>query len=123
VNDLIDAADEVSAIIAKFGAELADPAAPFTLLCQFTVKPGAQEAVKVAFAEARAATLNEEGVIVFDLNQGASDPTRFTVYERWRNLAALEAHLRTSYITVLRHQIKAVIAGMPEFQLLRPAAE
>jgi quinol monooxygenase YgiN len=123
VSSANGSADEVSAIIAKFGTELADSATPFTLLCQFTVKPEMQGLVKAALAEARAATVGEEGVIAFDLNQGAADPARFTVYERWRNLAALEAHLRTSYITVLRDRINAAIVGAPEFQVLRPVDE
>ncbi|HEY4162406.1 MAG TPA: antibiotic biosynthesis monooxygenase [Dongiaceae bacterium] len=123
MNPRIEAGDDVSAIVAKFGAELRDPAEPFTLLCRFKVNDGTDEKVKTAFAAARAATLKEEGAMAFDLNQGTRDPTQFTVYERWRSLADLESHLRTSYIIALRGQFNALIVGAPEFQVLRPAAE
>jgi quinol monooxygenase YgiN len=45
------------------------------------------------------------------------------VYERWKSLADLEAHLRTLYITTLISETDEVLGGAPEFQVLMPAGE
>jgi quinol monooxygenase YgiN len=117
----IEVEGEISAIVAKFGAELNDPAKPLSLLVRFQVSEGAEQAVEAAFAEAATQTRKENGVIAFDLNREASDGTCFIVYERWKSLADLEAHLRTPYVTALREELKSLIIGTPEFRVLTPA--
>ena len=42
------------------------------------------------------------------------------VYERWRSLADLETHLRTSHATILRDAFNDLIVGVPEFTILTP---
>lgn len=121
ITNEIEACDEVSAIIAEFGAQLKDPAKPFTLLVRFQVREGAQEEIEAAFARARTPTSKEEGVMTYHLNREAKDASRFVVYERWRSLADLEAHLRTPYITTLRNEFNSMIAGVPDFHMLIPA--
>jgi len=45
------------------------------------------------------------------------------LYERWKDLAALEAHLMTTYIKELFMELPKVTAGAPESQVLLPAGE
>ena len=114
--------DDVSAIVASFAAELDDPAKPLSLLVRFQVSDGTQERVEEAFAAAGRETHKESGAIAYHLNREARDATRFVVYERWRSLGDLEAHLRTPYIATLRAELDRLIVGVPEFHVLRPAA-
>lgn len=61
------------------------------------VQPEKREAF---LAEARAniqASRAETGVIQFDLLQQNNDPTRFMLYEVYRDESALEAHRHTSH--------------------------
>lgn len=118
----IDATDEVGIIIAGFAAQLADPTKPLALLVRFTVADGTQAAVEAAFAAASGDTAREAGVLTYQLLREAAEPTRFVVYEHWRSLADLEAHLRTPYITRLRDRFTRLIIGEPEFRVLVPSA-
>ncbi len=117
----IQASDDVSTIIAKLGAELGGSAGAFALLARFRVNEEAQDKVAAAFAEARAATLREAGCIAYELHREAGDPARLVVYERWRSLTDLEAHLRTPHVVKLRGELDALIVGAPEFATLLPA--
>jgi len=110
-----------SDILAQFETQLGDTATPFSVMVRFQLHDGLQDAVVSAFAVACAETVKEDGVIAFDLNQEAADPTRFVVYERWRSLTDFEAHVKTPYVTLLRNQLDRLINGVPEFHLLRPA--
>jgi len=113
--------DDASAIAASFATALEDPAQPLALLVQFSVREGTQGMVESAFAEARRPTSAEPGAIAYELHRERSAPTRFVVYERWRSLADLEAHLRTPYIRALRQLLDEVIVDTPNFRVLTPS--
>lgn len=111
---------DISNLIAAFGAELYDRAQPFGLLVRFEVRKGTEDEVINAFQAARTPTSQEAGVLTFELHQEGRTPSQFVVYERWRSLADLDAHLRTSYITALRACLDRLIVGAPEFRVLNP---
>lgn len=117
-----DLDDDVSAIIASFGAALQDVSTPLAILAQFQVRDGMQDLVEAAFAEASVSTAEEPGVIAYQVHRERQAPTRFVVYERWRSLADLDAHLRTPYIRALRRVIDGAVVGTPEFRVLMPRA-
>lgn len=117
-----DLDDDVSAIIASFGAALQDVSEPLAILAQFQVRDGTQDLVEAAFAEASVSTAEEPGVIAYQVHRERQAPTRFVVYERWRSLADLDAHLRTPYIRALRRVIDGAVVGTPEFRVLMPRA-
>jgi quinol monooxygenase YgiN len=114
---------DTNPIVAQIKASLKDPAKPFTLLVRFQIKKEAQEKFEAAFGKASKATHKEKGVITYDLNRDAKDPTRYVVYERWKSLADLEAHLRMPHTTALLGELNDILAGMPEFNVLTPAGE
>ena len=118
----ITPADDVSAIIGMFRSELPDPTQPFTLLARFRVRDGVHAQVERLFGEARIPTLREPGCVAFEMSRHASDARRFVVYERWKSLADLDAHLRTPYTTKLREAFNALIDGLPEFHVLVAAS-
>lgn len=119
----LDNIDEVSAVISQFRAELSDASGPLTVLAFIRVKDGADKKLESSFAKARIPTLKEAGVISYELNRKPKGGNRFMVYERWENLAALDAHLRMPYIATLRDEFNGLIEGTPEFQVLIPVAE
>jgi quinol monooxygenase YgiN len=104
-------------------AALKDPDAPFTLLVRFQAKEGAGEKLEAAFATAAKATRQEKGCLAYQLNRDVKMPTRYVVYERWQNLAALEAHLKSAHITTLLAEINEIRATPPEAEVLIPVAE
>lgn len=116
-----DQDDDVSAIIASFAGELQDVTKPLAILVQFHVRDGTQELVEAAFAEAGIWTAAEPGAIAYELHRERQAPTRFVVYERWRSLADLDAHLRMPYIHAVRRVIADAMVGAPAFRVLIPA--
>ena len=45
------------------------------------------------------------------------------IYERWKSLADLDAHLKTNHIKALLAVLPDVSVGAPEVRVLLPAAE
>jgi len=115
--------DEPHPIAAQVKADLKDPAKPFTLIIRLQVKDGMQSKFEAAFAKASKETHKEKGCIAYDLSRDTKDGTRYVVYERWKNLAALDAHLKTAYITTLLAELKEFLAAAPEVNVLLPAGE
>jgi quinol monooxygenase YgiN len=118
-----EASDEVATIIGRFRAALPDATKPFALLVRFAAQPTGVERIEEAFAKAIPLTIAEAGCRCYHASREARHPSRFVVYERWRNLADLEAHLRTDYILELRATISELMIDTPEFHLLTPVGE
>ena len=116
-----EGSDDIAAIVQSFAAQMVDPSKSFAMVVRFQVNEGSQNAVEQAFVIASTETAKEDGVIVYHLNREAKDRTRFVLYERWKSLADLDAHLRTPYIRLLRDQLNALIVGEAEFVVLTPA--
>lgn len=112
---------QVQAFLSMFGGQLSNPASPFALLVRFRVKEGTHTTCEKFFAEVVPATKREPGMMAFVLHREVGDLTRFVMYECWRTLDDLGAHLRTSYITKLRHTLGGILDGNPEFQVVIPA--
>ncbi|HLH96531.1 MAG TPA: putative quinol monooxygenase [Xanthobacteraceae bacterium] len=112
--------DDVSVIVGAFETQLGSRTIPFAMIARFQVKEDAQARVEQAFEKAVPPTLREAGVLAYQPHRDPATTAGFVVYERWKSLDDLEAHLRTSYIADLRQEIDAVMTGAPEFILLRP---
>lgn len=114
------ATDEVGGIIAAFEARIGDHHRPLAIIVRFRVHSGAGLRIEKAFADASAQTSQEAGVLAYQLHREPDNPDAFIVYERWRSLDDLEAHLRTPYIMMLRREIDAVMEGQPSFNVVLP---
>jgi len=55
-----------------------------------------------AIAQMVAETMQEDGCIAYDFWQHPEDPTRFRVYEEWRDRPALDAHSASAHMGVFR---------------------
>jgi quinol monooxygenase YgiN len=120
----IGAADEPNPIVAKVKSELKDPSKPFTLIVQLQAKEGMEAKLEAAFVKAVKESRKEKGCLVYDLNRDIKEPTHFVVYERWKSLADLEAHLKSPHITALLKELTGgLLAAPPEAKTLLPAGE
>lgn len=100
-----------------------DPAKPFTLGIRVKIKAGAGEKFEAAFAAARKETRKEKGNLAYDLNRSADEDTVYVLYERWADLAALQAHLKTPHVTKLFQEVGDLFEGQPELRVYLPVAE
>ncbi len=112
--------DDVSAIVAAFETQLGDRTIPFAMIARFQVTEDAQARVEQAFEKAVPPTRQEPGVLSYRPHRDPAVTAGFVVYECWKSLDDLDAHLRTPYIVELRQEIEAAMTGAPEFNLLRP---
>src|SRR5436190_7530117 len=93
------AAEEKESPILSFAKErVKDQKKPFTLVIRLKVKEGSATKFEETFARAARATRAEKGCIAYDLNRDSDDAARYMVYERWKSLADLEAHLNSDHI-------------------------
>jgi quinol monooxygenase YgiN len=117
------AADKENPLLTKIKADLKDPNKPFTMTVQLQAKEGMQAKLEAAFTKAIKETRKEKGCIAYDLNKDVKDPTRYVVYERWKSLADLDAHLKSPHITALLDELKELLAAPPEGKVMLPAGE
>ena len=115
--------DKDDPIIAFVKPRLKDASKPFTLMVGVKVKEGAGEKFEAAFAKSLQATRKEKGCITYDLNRDTSDATRYQVYERWKSLADLEAHLKSDHIKALLRVLPDVTGGGLDLRVLLPVSE
>ncbi len=78
------------------------------VLVHVQVKPDCIEAFKTATLANARASVQEPGVVRFDVVQQADDPTRFVLVEVYRDAAANAAHKETKHYPVWRD----AVAGM-----------
>jgi quinol monooxygenase YgiN len=66
---------------------------PLVVLCTFEIKPGEEERFKQALVElgVDACVEHEPGCTLLWAHQDPTAPTRFMLYEHWRDKAAFEA--------------------------------
>ncbi|MBM4071578.1 MAG: antibiotic biosynthesis monooxygenase [Planctomycetes bacterium] len=115
--------DKEDPIVAAVKAGLKNPAKPFTMLVIVKVKEDAGGKFESAFAKAQVETRKEKGNRTYDLNRSAKSPAEYLVYERWQDLAALQAHMKTPHIKTLLSEIGDLLAGPPEVKVLVPVGE
>ena len=115
-----DPAQAGSAITAPIRAALKDPFKPFGMLVNLEVKEGCQARWEAAYQKAAPATRREPGNLDYILYHSALDERRYSLYERWKSLADLEAHVQTPYIMALQEEVKAVASDLVEVRVLVP---
>ena len=117
------AQEKENPIATEVKANLKDPSKPFTMLVRVKIKDGVGSKFEAAFAKAVTATRKEKGNKAYDLNRSAKAPNEYVVYERWQDLAALQAHMKTPHITTLLAEIGDLLEGPPEVKVFLPAGK
>jgi quinol monooxygenase YgiN len=117
------AADDENPIVASIRSRLKDPDRPFVLLVSLRTKEGMGKKLESAFAKAAPETRKEKGCLAYDLHRDAAKAEHYLVYERWKSLADLSAHLQTDYIKALLAEVHELTEGMPDLQVFVPAGD
>jgi len=117
------AEEKENPILTFVKSKVKDSDKPFTLLIALKVKEGEEKKLEEAFARAAKATRKEKGCLTYDLNHDTGDASRYLVYERWKSVDALKAHLESEHIKALLAALPELLTGAPEPRVLTPAAE
>ena len=111
-------------VIALVRSKVHDPGRPFTIIADLAAHPGRGGEVAAAIAGSGAVGLTraEPGCLGYDVSQDADTPDRFVAYERWRDVAALSAHLGTAHFAAVGAALGGLLAGAPTVRVLTPVA-
>lgn len=90
---------------------------PVDLVVIFTVKEGMQERFTKQFQKSSINSRPEAGNIAFHFHSVEGEPTKFVLYERWRNQAALDFHFEQAYTKELFELFKTTLAKPVEESL------
>lgn len=97
--------------VALVKSKVKDPAKPFALFVTIKAKSGKEKELEAAFAPCIAATKKEAGCLAYELNQDPDDPTTYIMFEKFKNVAALEAHLKLEHTAKLFKVIESLTDG------------
>lgn len=98
---------------------LSDPNKPFTILVSFKVKEGQGPKFEAAVTKMAKETRKEKGNLAYEVSRIAKG-TDYAIYERWENLAALEAHLKTEHFKAAMAELDPLLGGGIEVRLYVP---
>jgi quinol monooxygenase YgiN len=109
-------------VVALVKSKVKDPAKPFALFVTIKAKAGKEKELAEAFAPCLIATKKEAGCLAYELNRDPDDPVIYVMVEKFKNVAALEAHLKQEHTTKLLKalepltdgEIKAKVYTVPE---------
>jgi quinol monooxygenase YgiN len=77
-------------------------------------KPGKEDETRDALVALVAPTHAEDGCILYALNQGVADPTRFAFVERWASQEQLDAHLASDHLAAVVAQADVLLSEPPD---------
>ena len=98
---------------------LSDPTKPFTLVVRFKIKDGQGPKFEAAAVKAVKETRKEKGNLAYELSKTPKGPN-YVIYERWDNLPALEAHLKTDNYKTVAAAVKPLLEAEIDVDLLVP---
>jgi len=97
--------------VALVKSKVKDPAKPFALFVTIKAKSGKGKELEAAFVPCIAATKKEAGCLAYELNRDPDDPTTYVMFEKFKNVAALEAHLKLEHTTKLFKALEPLTDG------------
>jgi quinol monooxygenase YgiN len=111
------AADEENPVIKLVKSKVKDPTKPFALLVAFKVKAGNEKKFEEAFAPALTATRKEPGCVAYHLNRDPDEPNTYVMYEQFKGVAGLDAHLKEKYTQTLLATVIPMCEGEPKIKV------
>jgi quinol monooxygenase YgiN len=107
-------------LVARLKAIPGQAERPFALLVTIRVKPGTQEKFERAARKTAAASRAEKGCLGYECYRNLDDHSEYTIFERWRDVAALAAHLREAHTKAILATMREVAARPARARLLGP---
>jgi quinol monooxygenase YgiN len=97
--------------VATVKSKVKDPARPFALLVTLQAKAGKEKELEAAFAPCIAASKKEAGCLAYELNRDPDAPTTYVLFEKWKDVASLAAHLKAGHTQELFKAIGPLTDG------------
>ncbi len=110
--------NELHPLAAEVATQLAGHPGSFMMLVSCETHPGRADDLIQAFQVPLQKTVLEEGNETYRLAQDRNDPEQFLVIESWRDLEALDAHLKQPYLTNLLADLEPILAAAPSVRVL-----
>lgn len=107
-------------IAADVAAKLGGAEQPFVLLVELRVDADQADALIEAMANPTKQTAKEPGNVLYNLSQDSEKPGRFVLYEEWKDVAALDSHLKQPYLVKLLADFDRLLSEPPKLTVLRP---
>jgi quinol monooxygenase YgiN len=70
----------------------------YVVIARWRARAGEEDAVARAFAEMVPASRAEPGILGYQVHRDPADSTVFTIYERYRDEAAYQAHMDSEHM-------------------------
>jgi quinol monooxygenase YgiN len=112
------AADEEIPVIKLVKSKVKDPTKPFALLVTFKVKAGNEKKFEEAFVPCLSATRKEAGCVAYHLNRDADEPGTYVMYEHFKGVAGLDAHMKEKHTQTLLATVVPMCEGEPKIKVL-----
>ncbi len=113
------AADEENPIVKLIKSKVKDEKKTFALLVTFKVKAGEEKKFEAAFVPALAATRKEPGCVAYYLNRDPDEANTYVMYESFKGIPALEAHLKEKHTETLLAAVIPMCEGGPKIKVLQ----
>jgi quinol monooxygenase YgiN len=113
-----NAADEENPVIKLVKSKVKDPTKPFALLVTLKVKAGNEKKFEEAFAPALTATRKEPGCVAYYLNRDPDEPNTYVMYEQFKGVAGLDAHLKEKHTQKLLETVLPMCEAEPKIKVL-----
>lgn len=111
-------AEDENPIVKLISSKVKDPKKPFALLVTFKVKAGNEKKFEEAFAPCLVATRKEAGCIAYVLNRDTEQTSNYIMYESFKGIPALEAHLKEKHTQTLLATVIPMCEGDPQIKVL-----
>jgi quinol monooxygenase YgiN len=106
--------------LARIKGALKDPAKPFSMAVEFTLKPGSAAAVKSLIATAVQKTREEAGNLAYTCHQDAQNPDTLVFFELWASMKALEFHVTEPYTKAMIEKLTELSTEPMKVRVLYP---
>jgi len=118
VNTQTNAADEENPVVKMIKGKLKDEKKTFAILVTFKVKAGNEKKFEEAFAPCLTATRKEAGCVAYYLNRDPDEPTTYIMYESFKGIPGLEAHMKEKHTQTLLATVIPMCEGDPKIKVL-----
>ncbi|TWU65565.1 putative quinol monooxygenase [Crateriforma conspicua] len=121
-GDSVAAVKPLHPLAAEIKSQLADRPAdkPFVAAVTLKANPGAAKKVVAAMREATPITRKEEGNVAYLLLRDPSDKNLFVLFERWKSLDSLNAHLHAEHTVKLLETLEPLLSEAPKVDVMYP---
>lgn len=111
-------AQDENPVVTLIKSKVKDVKKPFAITVEFNVKAGKEKDFEAAFRPCLKATRKEPGCVAYHLNRDPDNPQTYIMYEQFRSVAALEAHMKEKHTETLLAAVGPMCEGAPKIKVL-----